>query len=109
MMNVLFIYTLISWRWNFNVLPLFYTSHTNTIVLTIYISSKSLILKKPKRITLVKRLGCTKLGHHRVNKGLLENFKEIYEMTKRYKILRNIPECFTDVVPGVVKRGKTFR
>ena len=50
-------YTLISWRWNFNVLPLFYLDHTNTMPLTLYISSKSLISKKPQTDHKSKTLG----------------------------------------------------
>ena len=50
-------YTLISWRWKFNVLPLFYLDHTNTIVLTLYISPKSLISKKPQTDHISKTLG----------------------------------------------------
>ena len=49
-------YTLISWC-AYNVLLLFYTCHTNTIVLTLYISSNASNLKKPRRNHLVKHVG----------------------------------------------------
>ena len=93
------IYTLISWRWNFNVLPLFYLDHTNTIVLTLYISSNSLIFKKPRRNHLVKHVGMPEIRAPPHKKWLLKNFKEIYEMTKHYEILQIITDCFTDVLP----------
>lgn len=49
--------TLISWCNYCNVLPLFYPHHTNTIVLTLYISSFYTTAKKPQTDHKSKTLG----------------------------------------------------
>ncbi len=48
--------TLISWC-AYNVLPLFYPHHTNTIVLTYYIQHFCLTLNESRRNHLVKHVG----------------------------------------------------
>lgn len=50
-------YTLISWWSKFNVLPMFYLDHTNTMLLTLYISSFCETLNEPRPNHLGKTAG----------------------------------------------------